>query len=351
MRVLFVLVALACWQCSPRSPQAEVGWEGSKAVLVSIGSDVCSRENLHVRVSPSTDNINMLGEWTEESGRFVFRPVVPFTRGQQYEVVCGDKIISTFQVAPSTEGNPKLLAIYPTRDTVPLNLLKVYFQFSQPMAESQSAKHIFLLHNTDTLWDTFLDLQPELWNEDGTRLTLWLDPGRIKRDLIPNRELGNPLVEGEKYKLIVAKGWKSREGMRLEETSEKLFTVGPRDATSPSMVSWAIQPPVANTTDTLNVVFAEAMDYSLAQLAIRVVFNGTSVVGTAFVTNGESQWKFVPDSVWQPGTYQLVAEGRLEDLCGNNLNRPFDRDVTKQKTTGEKAEFTREFIVDAVHTP
>ena len=40
---------------------------------------------------------------------------------------------------------------------------------------------------------TFLDLQPELWNAEGTVLTLWLDPGRIKRDLIPNKELGIPL--------------------------------------------------------------------------------------------------------------------------------------------------------------
>ena len=33
----------------------------------------------------------------------------------------------------------------------------------------------------------FLELENELWNPEHTQLTLWLDPGRIKRDLIPNQ--------------------------------------------------------------------------------------------------------------------------------------------------------------------
>ena len=83
------------------------------------------------------------------------------------------------------------MAIYPTQDTVPENLLKIYLQFSKPMREGQALRHIELLkNNRDTLPGVFLDLQPELWNVDRTTLTVWLDPGRIKRDLQPNGPIG-----------------------------------------------------------------------------------------------------------------------------------------------------------------
>ena len=78
---------------------------------------------------------------------------------------------------------------------MPENLLKIYLRFSHPMREGQSDKYISLIKNgKDTLPDVFLNLQPELWNEDRTVLTVWLDPGRIKRDLQPNLKLGNPLA-------------------------------------------------------------------------------------------------------------------------------------------------------------
>jgi hypothetical protein len=71
------------------------------------------------------------------------------------------------------------------------------------MMESRSAGFIKLVKNgTDTLHDAFLDLQPELWNEDRTVITLWLDPGRIKRDLQPNLKLGAPLQQSEKYRSL-----------------------------------------------------------------------------------------------------------------------------------------------------
>ena len=43
----------------------------------------------------------------------------------------------------------------------------------------------------------FLPPEPELWDaRNATRLTMLLDPGRIKRGLVPNLEFGYPLVEG-----------------------------------------------------------------------------------------------------------------------------------------------------------
>ena len=102
------------------------------------------------------------------------------------------------------------------------------------MSEGQSQKHIFLLnHNNDTIKDVFLDLQPELWDEDRTVLTMWLDPGRIKRDLIPNLQKGNPLKKGQQYTLAVAGEWKDEEGLPLKASYTRKFFVGERDSTGP----------------------------------------------------------------------------------------------------------------------
>ena len=65
------------------------------------------------------------------------------------------------------------------------------------MQEGQALENITVIKNgKDTIPSIFLDLQPELWNKERTILTLWLDPGRIKRDLQPNKKLGLPLELG-----------------------------------------------------------------------------------------------------------------------------------------------------------
>ncbi len=49
-----------------------------------------------------------------------------------------------------------------------------------------------------------LELGEELWNQDMTRLTLFIDPGRIKRGVKPLEELGPSLEEGKDYELIIS---------------------------------------------------------------------------------------------------------------------------------------------------
>ena len=40
----------------------------------------------------------------------------------------------------------------------------------------------------------FLPLEAELWNGDRTRFTVFLDPGRVKRGILPNEEMGRALA-------------------------------------------------------------------------------------------------------------------------------------------------------------
>ena len=58
------------------------------------------------------------------------------------------------------------------------------------MQEGHSLENILLIRNEkDTIRDAFLDLQPELWNKEGTVLTLWFDPGKDqKRSCSPMKD-------------------------------------------------------------------------------------------------------------------------------------------------------------------
>ena len=137
----------------------------------------------------------------------------------------------------------------------------MYFEFSEPMVEGSSLQHLTLIRNDrDTMRGTFLDLQPELWNSDGTVLTLWLDPGRIKRDLIPNKELGSPLKQGERYTLHVNKSWQSKNGVPLAKNYSKTFVTINRDEESPDPLTWKVSAPSSNDKQSLEIQFPQPLD-------------------------------------------------------------------------------------------
>lgn len=270
----------------------------------------------------------MLGNYTFDDDHVIFEPLIPFTRGLRYEILVNGVIAGKVDIpeADATDS-PLLLNIYPTQDTVPENLLKIYLHFSKPMREGVSAQHITVIkNNTDTLQGTFLDLQPELWNEDRTMLTLWLDPGRIKRDLIPNKISGTPLQNGNHYTLIIADRWTDTQGLSLTKPFKKEFTAATRDSESPDPKSWTLNKPVS-PTDPLVVIFNSPLDYSLMMSTLLVHDGNTSIAGRWEPGAKEKSIKFIPGENWIAGNYTLRIETRLEDLAGNNINRLFDRTI------------------------
>ena len=46
----------------------------------------------------------------------------------------------------------------------------------------------------------------------------------------------------------------------------------------------------------------------------------------------ETKWAFHPAAAWAPGTYRLVVNTDLEDVCGNRVGSPFEIDVFKTPT-------------------
>ena len=87
-------------------------------------------------------------------------------------------------------------------------------------------KHIQLIDsegNTDN--HAFMEFKQELWSADGKRLTILFDPGRIKRGVSTNMELGSALLEDNKYQLTISGAWKDVHGQELSVKTTKEFAV------------------------------------------------------------------------------------------------------------------------------
>jgi hypothetical protein len=174
-----------------------------------------------------------------------------------------------------------------------------------------------------------------LWNNDRTVLTLWLDPGRIKRGLQPNLAMGPPLTRNNKYTLIVKQEWKNQEGVQLQRNFIKDFVTVEYDSLSPEPAGWKIRIPKPGTTSSLNIDFNESLDYMLVKNAIHITDAvGMGLPGAITVFPGETGFSFIPAVPWKETEYNLVVETRMEDLAGNNLEHLFDNDLTQNHKPG-----------------
>jgi hypothetical protein len=241
----------------------------------------------------------------------------------------GEPIITVFK-APSRQSSPSTVVthVYPSADVLPENLLKFYVHFSAPMSRGHIYDYVHMRDDAGKEVDIpFLEIDEELWNPAMTRLTLFIDPGRIKRGVRPLEELGPALREGTRYTLVIDEAWKDGAGSSLKEAFQKSFKVGPPDRDPPDPAGWKIQAPQSETRAPLVITFSEPMDRALAERVIRVVNgSGEPVGGKAGLEDQERRWNFVPSAPWHRGTYRLVIETTIEDLAGNNIGKPFDVD-------------------------
>ena len=267
-----------------------------------------------------------------------FTPRFPLTPGVRYLAVLDlakldgkDKPIETVVSLPKPDRKPSATVshVYPSDDRLPENLLKFYIHFSAPMDSGNSYRHIELLDEKGKAIDLpFLELDQELWNPQGTRFTLFFDPGRIKRGLKPREEVGPALEEGKRYTLVIKRTWKDAEGMPLKEVFRKRFTVTAPDDLPPEPKKWKLKSPTGSSA--LRVTFPKAMDHALLERMLWVIdARGNKVAGKVAVEEKETVWLFTPARAWEPGAYQLVADTRLEDRSGNSIGRPFEIDILR----------------------
>jgi hypothetical protein len=161
------------------SERISIIWKDGRATGLSIADSRLReipndslRVLLKVRMAGSNAETPITGDYVFQQNEIVFTPLIPFTRGMRYPVFFRNDMLGEVEIERSTEI-PELIAIYPSRDTIPENLLKIYLVFNRPMVEGRSLQYVSLVnHEGKISQNTFLDLHPELWNAEGTILTL-----------------------------------------------------------------------------------------------------------------------------------------------------------------------------------
>ena len=225
------------------------------------------------------DGPPMLGAVEVRGDAIRFLPRFPFEPGLRYSLRLGS--ISAAFVLPRAAAPPTVVAgIHPTSGVLPANQLKFYVTFSGSMSVGEARRRVRLLDGRDReVARAFLHPEEELWDAARRRLTLILDPGRIKQGLRANLEDGAPLAAGAAYRLVVDGGWTDGRGRPLAAPFEKRFRVAAADRTLPDPAAWSVDAPAAGSVEPLRLRFDEPLDFVLLQDSISVVAADGRTVG------------------------------------------------------------------------
>jgi hypothetical protein len=239
-------------------------------------------------------------------------------------------VSATFALpADPAAATTRVVAVYPSGDELPENLLKFYLHFSAPMSRGMAYEHIHLRDGMGkAVKYPFVELAEELWDPSGQRLTILFDPGRIKTGLKPREELGPILHPGATYTLTIDHGWRDAAGQPLVADYRKTFRAGPTDSQSPDPATWKISVPGPGTRDPLVLTLPEPLDHAMLTRVLAIVDDDhRPVPGDIAVEAGETRWRFTPESPWRAGRYKITVDKDLEDRAGNSIGRPFEVDV------------------------
>jgi len=275
-----------------------------------------------------------------------FLPLFPFEPGLRYcakfdprplgGATPADVTTLDFQLPGQVSASrAEVEHVSPSAEVLPENLLRFYVTFSNAMRRGQAEKQICILGpDGRTAPDVLYRPPVELWDRAMRRLTVLLDPGRLKRKVGPNAELGPPLQEGHRYALVVGGAMLDATGRPLQSTYVQDFLAGPPVRTRVEPSQWRITPPRRRTFDRLTLEFPIPLDGALGPTGISVVDDARKRVAGVTGIDGDGRcWTFTPASAWLASEIHLHIDLDLEDVCGNTLRAPFDAPAGVVETT------------------
>lgn len=284
-------------------------------------------KHLTVRVEAGP---GLLGNWGAEGTTAWFRPRFQLAPGVRHTVRLDPSngsrpVVLEFTLPVPKSAPTTVVSAHPSGRSIPENTLRFYLVFSAPMRTGEAYRHVSIVRDDGHVADLpFLELDEELWDPSGTRLTLLIDPGRIKRGVKPLIDLGPVFEAGRNYSLRVDPAWRDANGNPLAAGHRQNYSVAPAIRERIDPATWEIVPPRL-ATDPLTVRFPRALDKALAERLIRVVDQARAPLpGVAEASSGETSWRFKPMAPWRPGQYQLAIDPALEDPAGNRTDRLFD---------------------------
>jgi len=229
---------------------------------------------------------------------------------------------------------PVVLAVHPATGDVPANFLRLYVDFSGPMGGDDVFEHVRMLDASGRpIPDAFREL--ELWSRNRTRLMVYVHPGRVKTGLAMGDDFGPVLEAGKGYTLEILPGMKSAGGRAVRQGFRRPLRAGPPDLQRPDLSRWRLGP----KPDRLAVECDEWMDQAGLEtwLSVEGVPGRWEILGRSAT--------FFPERALAPGRYALVVDARLEDICGNSFQRPFESPPDAVRPEDLPATFSRPFTI------
>lgn len=322
-----------------------------------LSSDSAWHTVFRVNVAESTTP--MLGKFSANDSALVFMPQFPLDAGRQYSVVVNAHVLSntradtaqTFAIAlpaGNKEARTSVVRLLPSAGVLPENLLRLYVEFSAPMSRTGGLEYMKLLDDKgQEVKAAFLPLDADFWDHTHTRYTAFLDPGRVKRGILPNEQMGRALVAGRKYSIVIDSAWRDEHGLPLVASFRREFTVSAPEERRVDYAQWKFNAPKSDSRDTLVVTFERPLDHGLLKRALGVQSKaGTQITGMTEIARDETEWRFVPDKPWQSGDHNLVIFSMLEDAAGNRVDGAFEVDMLKEvDKAGKPDQYLRAFTV------
>jgi hypothetical protein len=273
------------------------------------------------------------GTWRREEAAACFTPRFPPVGGTVFAVITRRDARESWRELARVEvprasatRTTVVRSIDPGGKWVPANLLRFSVTFSAEMEEGSAAGHVHLRESGgEDVPGALFAMTPEFWDRERRRLTVLLEPGRIKRGLRPHALAGPPLLEGSTVTLVVDPELRDASGTELAEGAQRTYRIGPAVRTRVDPARWGIRWPNPGR-DQLVVRFDRPLDRALVRRCLRLVDErGHPVPGRATLDRDASVWVFAPDR--RVDNWRLRIDTRLEDLAGNSVRRVFDRDL------------------------
>ena len=222
------------------------------------------------------------------------------------------------RIQTSPEGP---IRISPQAKVLPANTLRFYIHFPRSGEAHFDRDHLWLLNEEEQVVRApFLVLPYELWSVDGRRLTVLMEPGRIKRGLGADPSHEPALVVGRTYSLVVT---------ALGQTARHTFRVSDPVLDAVDETQWHLISPTVGSFDPAVVHFDRVMDAALCKDEIEVLTPAGEAVQTrvSLAPDGTAA-QVIPSHPWRPGEHSLVVSERFEDVCGNRLGEALDHDLS-----------------------
>ena len=226
--------------------------------------------------------------------------------------------VSVVMLAGQCCAHAASVEIHPAGPTIPENLLRMELRFARPQPLPFDSRRLKLVDaDGREIENALLDLT--LPSADGRRITVLMDPGRVKSGVGPNLDAGRAIRAGAMVSLRIddATVGNSSVAKTWRVTAAVSHPIEPG--------TWQLSSPQADSRDPLVVDLREPISSSGEGLMAVLDAGGHLVRGKTALAGGDATWRFTPARPWRLGLHTLITRPDLEDAAGNRLCAAFEQ--------------------------